>query len=124
MQTLVYVQALTFSGNESFDGIDLEYTNLSSCSGITAAQIMSASDLRGTKLPAITFTGDESFDGKNLPSTDLSKCTGITATQIGAASDIENMHITSAQYNEWKSTLQTKFKNKTVYVDGVRTRIQ
>ena len=116
--------ALTFSGNESFDGIDLGYTNLSSCSGITAAQIMSASDLRGTKLPAITFTGDESFDGKNLLSTDLSKCTGITEAQIGMASNIENIHITTAQYNEWKSTLQTKIKNKSVYVDGVRTRIQ
>ena len=31
---------------------------------ITVEQIMSASDICNTKLPAITFTGDESFDGK------------------------------------------------------------
>ena len=116
--------ALTFTGDESFAGKNLYGTNFSKCTGITGEQIMSASDIRSAKLPAISFSGNESFTNTNLWNTDLSKCTGITAAQIGSAKRVDGIHITTAQYNEWKSTLQTKIKNKYVYVDGVRTKIQ
>ena len=116
--------AITFSGNESFDEENLYYTDLSRCTGITGEQIMSADEIGWATLPAITFSGNESFNGKELCGTDFSKCTGITGAQIGSATSVYDMCITSAQYNEWKSTLQSKFKDQYVYVDGVRTRIQ
>lgn len=64
------------------------------------------------------------FPEKNLAGTRLNNCTGITAEQIGAASTVGGMFITSTQYNEWKSTLQSKFKGQSIYVDYVRTKIQ
>ena len=54
----------------------------------------------------------------------MTKNTGITTTQIGSATSIDNMYIATAQYNEWKSTLQSKFNGKYIYVDGVETEIQ
>ena len=122
--TSAKLPAITFTGNESFAGKDLCATDLSRCTGITGEQIISAGNFSYTKLPAITFTGNESFDGKDLMCTDLSKCTGITSAQIRSATNISNMCMTTAQYNEWKSTLQSRFNGKYVYVDGVRTKIQ
>ena len=116
--------AITFTGNEPFAGKDLSETDFSRCTGITGEQIISAGNLTNTKLPAITFTGNESFARKSLSGYDLTNYTGITAAQIGSAGNISNMRITTAQYNEWKSTLQSKFNGKNVYVDGVRTKIQ
>ena len=106
-----------------FMGKDLADADLSRCTGITAEQILSASDIYLAELPAITFSGNESFAGKDLRSTDLSRCTGITAAQIGSAVFVSDMCITSAQYNDWKSTLQSKFSGKSVYVDGVKTKL-
>ena len=116
--------AITFTGNEPFAGKDLSETDFSRCTGITGEQIISAGNLTNTKLPAITFTGNESFARKSLSGLDLTNYTGITAAQIGSAGNVSNMRITTAQYNEWKSTLQSKFNGKNVYVDGVRTKIQ
>lgn len=114
---------VAFTGTEDFSGKYLGTTDMSQCTGITASQILSVATLP-SKLPAIAFNGNESFEGKSLSSTDFSKCTGITAAQIGSTTSVSNMRMTTAQYNEWKSTLQSKFKNKYVYVDGVRTKIQ
>ena len=123
--TSAKLPAITFTGDESFVGKNLYYADLSNCTGITGEQIMSASDnIDWAKLPAITFSGNESFSGKTLRYADLSKCTGITAAQIGSAENVSNMRITTAQYNEWKSTLQNKFSGWNVNVDGVSIRIQ
>ncbi len=119
-----YLPAIVFNGHESFEGKYLEYVDLSKCIGITGEQIISARSLSYAVLPTITFTGHESFTGKYLYNVDLSKCIGITASQIGPADTIDGMHITSAQYNEWKSTLQSKFNGKYIYVDGMFTKIQ
>ena len=64
-----------------FSNKNLNYADLSLCTGITGEQITS-SEFTGAKLPTITFTGNESFQNKDITETDLSKCTGVTAEQI------------------------------------------
>ena len=115
---------IVFTGTEDFSGKSLYGTDLSMCTGITAGQIMSADTIEIATLPSITFSGTENFSGKSLFGTDLSKCIGITASQIATVSNIRNMRITSSQYNEWSSVLQSNFSGKYIYIDDVQTLIQ
>ena len=100
-----------------FTGLSLWYANLSNFKDLTSSQILSMNSIYGATLPDVAFNGTEDFSGMDFSCVDLSKCTGITASQIATA-DIYGMKISSAQYNEWGSVLQSNFSGYEICVDG------
>ena len=72
-------------GKFPLDGLslesDLNYANLSECTGLTSAQLASISSMLYSTLPSVEFEGAEVFNGY-YSSVDFSNCTGITVEQF------------------------------------------
>ena len=111
-------EGVDFTNNSNVTG------DLTQCTGITAAQLMTSNSFTWAKLPAITFNGTENFSGRDVTGVNFTNCTGITPLQIATVSSIAYAKITKEQYDAWKSVLQTNFSGSNIYVDGVSTTIE
>ena len=69
--------------NWIFDGVDF-----STCTGISASQLLSVNSFRDVKLLHIDFTGAD-LSKVRLMGVDLSKCTGLTANQVLSAYSLD-----------------------------------
>lgn len=70
--------------NWIFDGVDFSST----CTGISASQLLSVYSFRDVKFPHIDFTGAD-LSKVGLMGVDLSKCTGLTANQVLSAYSLD-----------------------------------
>lgn len=114
--------AITFDGTEVFTG-SVAGTDFSKCTGLTGKQI-SANGQSFSRIKAtnVVFDGTERI--RDLGNTDITTWTGITSQQISQVYGVNSMRITSQQYAEWHDALVERFPNKTIFVDGVPTKIQ